>query len=101
MEISKLPSTEFEEMVVRMLSELQSGIEELTENFNKELKSVINSQANLKIQRMSSREDGSSPFPSISSKGSNYFGHPQNLVLPSYKYSHIVCFLYLNSSNSS
>lgn len=51
MEISKLPSTEFEEMVVRMLSELQSGIEELTENFNKELKSVINSQANLKIQK--------------------------------------------------
>lgn len=54
-----------------------------------------------KIQRMLSREDGSSPFPSISPKGNNYYGHPLNVVLPSYKYSHIVCLLYLNSSNSS
>lgn len=42
------PDTEFKEMIIRMLTKLESAIEELRENFNKESEGIIKNQAELK-----------------------------------------------------
>ena len=41
-----MPHKEFKEMIIRMITE--GGTEELRENFNKDLESVIKNQADLK-----------------------------------------------------
>lgn len=43
-----MPNKEFKEMVIRMYTKLESGIEELREYFNKQLESIINNQADIK-----------------------------------------------------
>lgn len=40
-----MPDKDFKEMVIRMLKKLENRIEELRENFNKELESIIKSQS--------------------------------------------------------
>lgn len=42
------PDTEFKEIIIRMLTKLESAIEELRENFNKESEGIIKNQAELK-----------------------------------------------------
>lgn len=45
MGISNLPDTKFKDIVIRILTKLESGIEELRENLNKELKCIRKDQA--------------------------------------------------------
>ena len=42
---SNLPDKEFKETVIRMLTQLERGIQELRENFNEELESIKKNQA--------------------------------------------------------
>lgn len=48
MDISNLPNKELKEMVIKMLTKLESDIEKLRENFNKEVESIIKNQPGLK-----------------------------------------------------
>lgn len=48
MKVSHLLNKDFKEMVIRMLTKLESGLEELRKKFNKDLLSVIKNQTNLK-----------------------------------------------------
>ena len=46
MKISNLPDKEFKEMVIRILSKLGRRMQELSENFNKDLENIRNNQQN-------------------------------------------------------
>lgn len=47
-EISNLPDKESKEIVIRILTKFEGGIEELREHFNKKLESITMNQAELK-----------------------------------------------------
>ena len=40
METSNLPDAEFKTLVIRMLNELRGRVDELSENFNKEIENI-------------------------------------------------------------
>lgn len=48
MDTSNLPNKEFKEMVIKVLTKLESDIEKLRENFNKEVERIIKNQPGLK-----------------------------------------------------
>ena len=48
MEISNLPHKEFKVMVIKMLTDLRRGMEEHSENFNKEIENLKYNESELK-----------------------------------------------------
>ena len=47
MEASNLPDAEFKTLVIRMLNELKGRLEELGENFNKEVENIKENQSEM------------------------------------------------------
>ena len=47
MEASSLPDAEFKTLVIRMLNELKGRLEELGENFNKEVENIKENQSEM------------------------------------------------------
>ena len=52
MEISNLPVAEFKTLVIRMLKELRGGTDGLSENYNKDIRSIKKEIENIKQSEM-------------------------------------------------
>ena len=57
MEASNLPDIEFKILVIRMLSELRGRVDELSDNFNKEIKNIKIEIENIKKEPVRNKEN--------------------------------------------